>query len=89
MLFVSCFYVSCSGSITSVGGFFRYRRPFLVIMCFLLGGVSSSSWCFGLAALFFVALPCLIYNYFSGGYSVSVQMLIESSYELMVCAFQV
>ena len=48
-------YVSCSGPITSVGGervnFVCYRL--LVIMWFLFVEVSSSSGCFGWAALFY------------------------------------
>ena len=50
---VSYLYVSCSGLITSVGEenyFFCYHL--LVIMWFLLGGVSSSSLCLGWVALF-------------------------------------
>ena len=47
-------FVSCSGSITSVGEEREREREreiccyrLLVIMWFLLGGVSSSSWCLG------------------------------------------
>ena len=57
---VSYLYVSYSESITSVGEeraiFFCYRL--LVIMWFLFGGVSSSSWCLGWAALFYCGTPC-------------------------------
>ena len=38
--FVSYIYVSCSGSITSIGEFFCYHL--LVIMLFLFGGVTLS-----------------------------------------------
>ena len=50
--------ISCSGLITSAGEersiFFCYR--ILVILWFLLGGVSSNSWCFG-GYCFIVPLP--------------------------------
>ena len=45
-------YVSCSVSIISVG---EARDSLLVIMWFLLGKVSSSSWCLGL--LFYCVTP--------------------------------
>ena len=57
--FLNYMYVSCSGSITSVGEeraiFFCYRL--LVIMWLLYGGVSSSSRCLGWAALFYCGTP--------------------------------
>ena len=52
---VSYLYVSCSGSITSVG---EERANLSAIVYFLFGEVSSSSWCLGWAALFYSGTPC-------------------------------
>ena len=62
---VNYLYVSCSGLFTSDLEererererelFFCYRL--LLIMWFLFGGISSSSWCLGKVAFFIVALP--------------------------------
>ena len=52
-------YVSCSGSITSVGeerAYFICCR-LLVVMWFLFGEVHSSSWCLGWVALFNCGTP--------------------------------
>ena len=47
-------YASCNGSNTSVR---EERAIFSVIMWFLFGAFSSSSWCFGKGALFYCATP--------------------------------
>ena len=60
---VSFLFVSCSGSITSVGeeiAIFCYRL--LVIMWFLFGEVSSSSLCLGWAALFYCGISWAFQN---------------------------
>ena len=61
LLLVIYNYVSCGESITSIREeraslFVCYRL--LVIMWFLFGEVSSSSWCLGWAALFNCGTPC-------------------------------
>ena len=56
VFYFSYLYVSCSGSITSVGEE-RERANLLVIMWFLFGEISSSSGCFGWAALFYCGTP--------------------------------
>ena len=55
---VNYLYVSCSGSIASVG---EERTNSLVIMWFLFGDVSSSSWCLGWAALYHCCTPWAFY----------------------------
>ena len=50
-------YVSCSGSITSVGEGRAYVCYRLLEMWFLFGEVSPSSWCLGWTALFYCGTP--------------------------------
>ena len=57
VLFCWLLYVSCSGSITSVGEERANLSAIVVIMLFLFGEVSSSSGCLGLAALFYCGTP--------------------------------
>ena len=71
---ISYLYVSCRGSITSVGeerAFYSYRL--LVIMWFVLGGISSSAWCLGKSCVIISHEPCEVIVYTCSGVRPSVR----------------
>ena len=59
-VFYCYLFISSSGSITSDRGersFVYYRLIVIIIMWFLFGELSPSSWCLGKAALFYCGTP--------------------------------